>query len=63
MSPTGNYVGFPKERSVNGVIDFISLYYCPNFWLEAPNFTARFSGVFDYVEAPGDESWNCMNMP
>jgi hypothetical protein len=45
-----------RERSVNGVEDFISKYYWSTFSLAVPDFAARNSGVFDYVEAPGDET-------
>jgi hypothetical protein len=47
-----------RERSVNGMEDFISKYYWSTFSLAVPDFAARISGVVDYVEAPGDESWN-----
>jgi hypothetical protein len=47
-----------RERSVNDVEDFISKYYWPTFPLAVLIHAATNSGVFDYVEAPGDESWN-----
>jgi hypothetical protein len=47
-----------SEISVNGVITFISKYYLSTFSLAVTKFAARISGVFAYVEAPGDDCWN-----
>jgi hypothetical protein len=52
-----------SEIYVNGVEFFISEYYRTTFSLAVPQYTARFSGVFTYVETPGDEVGNTKNMP